>query len=191
MNERKYTSTNTDRPKFLPGDRKMSQVVERMIRVDHAGEFGAARIYDGQLAGLKGKPSEKVIRNMAEQERRHLSHFENLIATRGVRPTALGPIWDVAGFTLGALSAALGERAAMACTEAVESVIDQHYKSQIEQLGEEEGEFRTCLEEFRQDEIAHRDTAIAHGSEEAPAYKSLSATIRAGTRLAIWLSERI
>ena len=191
MNERKYTSTNTDRPKFLPGDRKMSQVVERMIRVDHAGEFGAARIYDGQLAVLKGKPSEKVIRNMAEQERRHLSHFENLIATRGVRPTALGPIWDVAGFTLGALSAALGERAAMACTEAVESVIDQHYGNQIEQLAEEEEELRACLEEFRQDEIAHRDTALAHGSEEAPAYQPLSAAIRAGTRLAIWLSERI
>ena len=191
MSQRKYNLATTDRPKFLPGDRKMAQVVERMIRVDHAGEFGAARIYDGQLAVLKGKPSEKVIRNMAEQERRHLTHFEKLVAARRVRPTALGPVWHVAGNALGAFSAVLGERAAMACTEAVESVIDQHYGSQIEQLGDEEGELRACLEEFRQDEMAHRDTAIAHGSEEAPAYTSLSATIRAGTRLAIWLSERI
>ena len=191
MNKRKYTSAKTDRPKFLPGDQKMPQVVERMIRVDHAGEFGAARIYDGQLAILKGTPSEKVIRDMAEQERRHLTHFENLIAAREVRPTLLSPVWHVAGFTLGAFSAVLGERAAMACTEAVESVINEHYENQIEQLGEEEEELRASLEEFRQDEIAHRDTAIAHGSEGAPAYEPLSATIRAGTRLAIWLSERI
>ena len=169
----------------------MAQLVDRMIRVDHAGEFGAARIYDGQLAVFEGTPNEKVIRNMAEQERRHLDHFENLIATRKIRPTALSPVWHVAGFALGAFSAALGERAAMACTEAVESVIDQHYSNQIKQLGEEEKELSATLEEFRQDEIAHRDTALAHGAEEAPAYKPLRKAIRAGTRLAIWLSERI
>ena len=191
MNKRKHPSADNHRPRILPGDQNVEQLVERMIRVDHAGEFGAARIYDGQLAVLKGKPSERVIRDMAEQERRHLTHFENLIAAREVRPTVLGPVWHVAGFTLGAFSAVLGERAAMACTEAVESVIDEHYEGQIEQLGEDEVELRACLEEFRQDEIAHRDTAIAHGSEEAPAYKPLSAAIRAGTRLAIWLSERI
>ena len=97
----------------------------------------------------------------------------------------------MAGFALGVFSAALGERAAMACTEAVESVIDEHYSKQIEQLGDEEEELRAALEDFRQDEIAHRDMAIAHGAEDAPAYKPLNNAIRAGTRLAIWLSERV
>ena len=191
MTEPKDFQTTNRHLRFLPGDQTMAQLVDRMIRVDHAGEFGAARIYDGQLAVFEGTPNEKVIRNMAEQERRHLDHFEDLISTREIRPTALSPVWHVAGFALGAFSAALGERAAMACTEAVESVIDQHYSNQIKQLGEEEKELRATLEEFRQDEIAHRDTALAHGAEEAPAYKPLRKAIRAGTRLAIWLSERI
>ena len=191
MTEPKNSHTTNSHLRFLPGDLTMAQLVDRMIRVDHAGEFGAARIYDGQLAVFGGTPNEKVIRDMAEQERRHLDHFEDLITTREIRPTALSPIWHVAGFALGAFSAALGEQTAMACTEAVESVIDQHYSNQIKQLGEEEKELRATLEDFRQDEIAHRDTALAHGAEEAPGHKSLRKAIRAGTRLAIWLSERI
>ena len=191
MTEPKNSHTTNNHLRFLPGDLTMAQLVDRMIRVDHAGEFGAARIYDGQLAVFGGTPNEKVIRDMAEQERRHLDHFEDLITTREIRPTALSPIWHVAGFALGAFSASLGEQTAMACTEAVESVIDQHYSNQIKQLGEEEKELRATLEDFRQDEIAHRDTALAHGAEEAPAYKPLRKVIRAGTRLAIWLSERI
>ena len=186
-----YSQTKHRHRGFLPGDQTKAQRVDRIIRVDHAGEFGAARIYDGQLAVLAGRRSGDIIRKMAEQERRHLNHFEDLIATRAVRPTALGPLWHVAGFALGVFSAALGERAAMACTEAVECVIDEHYSKQIEQLGDEEEELRAALEDFRQDEIAHRDMAVAHGAEDAPAYKPLSNAIRAGTRLAIWLSERV
>ena len=169
----------------------MEREIDRMIRVDHAGEFGAARIYDGQLAVLKGHPSEQVIRSMANQEQKHLAHFENLIAKRGIRPTALSPVWHVAGFALGVASAALGQQAAMACTEAVESVISEHYTQQISKLGLEETELKATLEEFRQDEVAHRDSALEHGAKDAPAYEPLGTVVRTGTRLAIWLSERI
>ena len=110
---------------------------------------------------------------------------------RQVRPTALSPIWHAAGFALGVGTALLGERAAMACTEAVESVIDEHYAAQAEDLGDDEAELRGTIEEFRAEEAQHRDTAIAHGSAQAPAYEALSGAIKAGTRLAIWLSTRV
>ena len=175
----------------MPGDPTARQVVEAIIRVDHAGEFGAVRIYAGQLAVLGDSASGDVIREMAEQERGHLENFDRLVAERRVRPTALTPLWHVAGFALGAATAALGPRAAMACTQAVEEVIDEHYAEQAARLGDDEAELRTMIEDYREDEIRHRDTAIAHGAEKAPGYEVLTGAIKAGSRLAIWLSTRI
>jgi 3-demethoxyubiquinol 3-hydroxylase len=175
----------------LPGDPPDAELLARMIRVDHAGEYGAARIYAGQLAVLGRSPAAPVIRRMAEQEQRHLAAFHKLIADRHVRPTALSPLWHVAGWALGAATALLGERAAMACTEAVEDVINEHYRGQIEQLGSSEPALAASLEEFRRNELEHRDTALAHGADEAPAHALMNAAIKTGSRLAIWLSTRI
>jgi 3-demethoxyubiquinol 3-hydroxylase len=165
-----------------------------MIRVDHAGEFGAMRIYRGQLAVLEARAHDKnavaAIRRMAEQESRHLERFDELVNARKVRPTVLSPVWHVAGFALGAGTALLGTRAAMACTAAVEEVIDEHYARQIERL-DGDPELKEAVSEFREDEIAHRDEALAHGAEATPVYRLLSETIKAGCKLAIRLSEKI
>lgn len=169
--------------------------VEAMIRVDHAGEYGAVRIYEGQLAVLKRRKgasaSVETIQHMADQEQRHLKAFDRLVNERRVRPTALEPVWRIAGFALGAATAAMGEKAAFACTAAVEEVIDEHYAQQIEALKDKDPALKAAVEDFRADEAAHRDTAIAQGAEQAPGYKLLSETIKAGCRIAIKLSERI
>jgi ubiquinone biosynthesis monooxygenase Coq7 len=178
-------------PRRLPGDPSEAELVARMVRVDQAGEYGAKRIYDGQLAVLGRSAAAPVIRRMAEQEQRHLDAFDRLLVERRVRPTLLSPLWHAAGFALGAATALLGERAAMACTVAVEEVIDDHYRGQSETLGEAEPALKAVIEEFRADEIEHRDTGLAHGAEDAPGYPLLSAAIKAGSRLAIWLSTRI
>ncbi len=175
----------------LAGDPDPRALLERILRVDHAGEYGARRIYEGQLAVLKRAPSTPTIRHMLEQEQVHLDTFDRLLPQRRVRPTLLSPLWHVGGFALGAATALLGEKAAMACTEAVEEVIDAHYAKQIETLGESEPELRATIEQFRADEIDHRDTARAEGAAEAPAYPLLSRGIKAITRAAIWLSERV
>ncbi len=174
-----------------PGDPDRATLVARMIRVDHAGEYGAKRIYDGQLAVLGRSPEAAAIRRMAEQEARHLETFDRLIVARRVRPTLLHPIWHVAGFALGAATALLGERAAMACTVAVEEVIDEHYTRQTEALGEDEAELRRTVEAFRGDEREHREIGLARGARAAPAYPLLSGAIKAASRLAIWLSTRL
>ena len=170
--------------------------IEAMIRVDHAGEYGAVRIYEGQLAVLRRRQgterSVATIAHMAEQEQRHLKTFDKMINERRVRPTALEPVWRIAGFALGAATAAMGEKAAFACTAAVEEVIDEHYAAQIAAL--EDGKdpaLKSAVEDFRADEAAHRDTALAAGAEQAPGYKLLSETIKAGCRVAIRLSEKI
>jgi ubiquinone biosynthesis monooxygenase Coq7 len=169
--------------------------IESMIRVDHAGEYGAVRIYEGQLAVLRrrkdAQKSVETIAHMAEQEQRHLKTFDALVNARRVRPTALEPVWRVAGFALGAVTAAMGEKAAYACTAAIEDVIDAHYAGQIAALGENDAELKATVIEFRADEAAHRQTALDEGAEQAPAYRLLSGTIKAGCRLAIKLSERI
>jgi ubiquinone biosynthesis monooxygenase Coq7 len=162
-----------------------------MIRVDHAGEYGAVRIYEGQLAVLGKRGSADLIRHMAEQEQRHLKTFDRLVNERKVRPTALEPLWRVAGYALGLGTALMGEKAAFACTAAVEEAIDEHYASQIAELGERDPELKSTVEDFRADEAAHRQTALDHGAEQAPGYKLLSETIKAGCRIAIKLSERI
>ena len=175
----------------LPGDPSRKETIARMIRVDHAGEYGAARIYEGQLAVLGRSPAAPVIRGMAEQEKRHLAEFDRLVVEHRVRPTLLAPLWHAAGFALGAATALMGERAAMACTVAVEEVIDEHYRHQSETLGNDEPTLKSAIDEFRHNELEHRDTALAHGAADAPAYGALSAAIKAGSRLAIWLSTRL
>lgn len=178
----------------LPGDLTRKELIDRVIRVDHAGEYGAARIYDGQLAVLERSGDTenlRVIRRMADQEKRHLETFDKLVVERGARPTLLSPVWHVAGFALGAVTAAMGPSSAMACTVAVEEVIDEHYAKQISALGDDEKELRDTLTEFRRDEEEHRDTALAHGAEDAASYTPLTGAVKAGTRFAIWLSERL
>jgi 3-demethoxyubiquinol 3-hydroxylase len=169
-----------------------SDGVAAMIRVDHAGEYGAVRIYEGQLAVLRGRKGASVaaIEKMAKEEQRHLKTFDALVNARAVRPTALSPLWRVAGFALGAATALLGEKAAMACTAAVEETIDAHYASQIEKL-DGDPDLKATIAEFRAEEIAHKNAALAHGAEDAPGYRGLSAAIKAGCRLAIKLSERL
>ena len=179
------------RQRRLPGDPSGDQSIERMIRVDQAGEYGARRIYEGQLAVLPQGPGRAAVEYMAAQERRHLEAFDRILGDRHVRPTALQPLWHAAGFALGAATALLGSRAAMACTVAVEEVIDAHYARQAAALPEAEGELRTTIEKFRGEELEHRDLALAHGAGEAPAYELLTSAIKAGSRLAIWLAERI
>jgi len=175
----------------LPGDAGPESDVAAMIRVDHAGEYGAVRIYDGQLAVIGRGRVRDEIRRMAEQEQRHLAAFDELVRARQVRPTLLQPLWHVAGFALGAATALLGERAAMACTVAVEEVIDAHYRDQAERLGQADPALRETLESFRADELRHRDAALEHGAAETPGYELISAAIKAGSRLAIWLSTRL
>ncbi len=174
-----------------PGDPSREGLIERMIRVDHAGEYGAVRIYEGQLSVLGRAASAPAIAHMAEQERHHLKTFNTLVGDRRVRPTALLPLWHLAGFALGAGTALLGERAAMACTVAVEEVIDEHYAGQIEQLENEEPDLRKTFETFRAEEGEHRNTGLEHGAEQAPGYGALTAFIKTGSRFAIWLSERL
>jgi ubiquinone biosynthesis monooxygenase Coq7 len=163
-----------------------------MLRVDQAGEYGATRIYAGQLAVLRRNcPEAKLIARMAAQEERHLNHFDSLVAARRVRPTALQPLWNVAGFALGAVTALMSEQAALACTDAVETEIDRHYGNQLDELGEDDPELATAIAEFRAEEVDHRDSARAAGAKDAIGYPVLTAAIRAGCRVAIGLSKRI
>lgn len=175
----------------MPGDPTKDELIERIIRVDQAGEYGAVRIYQGQLAVLGKGPKGDMIRHMKEQEDAHLETFSKLASERRVRPTALMPIWHIAGFALGAGTALLGEKAAMACTVAVEETIDEHYQQQIEKLGDDEKELRDHCIQFREEELEHRDIGYEHGAENAPAYPLLSRAIKFGTKFAINLSERI
>ena len=175
---------------WRPGDRRAD--THSMLRVDHAGEYGATRIYAGQLAVLRRNCTEaKLIARMAAQEERHLDRFNALMAGRRVRPTALQPVWKVAGFALGAVTALMSEKAALACTDAVETEIDRHYGQQLDQLGDQDPELAADIAEFRADELEHRDTARAAGATGAIGYPLLAAAIRAGCRVAIALSKRI
>ncbi|MDI9348888.1 MAG: demethoxyubiquinone hydroxylase family protein [Candidatus Symbiobacter sp.] len=184
----------------LPGDLSGKKLLDRVIRVDHAGEYGAKRIYAGQLAVLAAqkrrghKINEENYRNiahMAAQEEQHLKKFSELIGQRRARPTVLLPIWHVAGFALGAATAMLGERAAMACTIAVEEVIDAHYARQEAILPPSEAELKANIAQFRAEELEHRDTAIAAGGRETPFYQALAQAVKLTSRAAIFLSERV
>ena len=179
------------RPPYLPGDIPPVAEIARILRVDHAGEYGATRIYEGQLAMTGRGRTQNAIRRMGEQEKRHLAAFDRLLPERRVRPTLLHPLWHLAGFALGAATAVLGQRAAMACTVAVEEVIDEHYRGQAERLGAADPVLTATILNFRADELAHRDAALEMGAEGTLGYDLLSAIIKAGSRLAIWLSERL
>lgn len=175
---------------WRPGERRADSA--SMIRVDQAGEYGATRIYAGQLAVLRANcPEAKLISRMAEQEKRHLKRFDRLVAERRVRPTALQPLWNVAGFALGAATALMSEKAALACTDAIETEIDRHYGEQLAELGEDDPELAADIADFRADELEHRDTAREAGATGAMGYPLLTAAIRAGCRVAIELSKRI
>jgi ubiquinone biosynthesis monooxygenase Coq7 len=176
-----------------PGPREAR--LAEMLRVDHAGEYGAVTIYRGQRAVFdviahKQEVAAEV-RKMEEGEAEHLRAFDRLLADRGVRPTLLAPLWNAAGFSLGAATALLGEKAAMACTAAVEEVIEKHYASQAEELAATDPELAAQLCAFRNDELVHKATAEAHGAAEAPGYSVLKAVIQAGCRAAIRLSEKL
>lgn len=163
-----------------------------MLRVDQAGEYGATRIYAGQLAVMGNRaPHSGEVAAMADQEADHLRRFNAMLAARGVRPTLLQPVWSAAGFALGAATALIGPEAAMACTAAIETEIDRHYTEQLDELGDSDPELAATITEFRDDERAHRDAALAAGAERAPGYPLLAGAIRLGCRLAIRLSERI
>lgn len=163
-----------------------------MIRVDHAGEYGAARIYAGQLAVMGARaPGSAAIARMKQQEQRHLDVFDRLISERGVRPTLLGPLWHVAGYGLGVVTALIGPQAAMACTAAVETEIDAHYQEQRDALGTADAELSAHIEDFQAEEVEHKATAIEHGAEGAFGYPVMSAIIRAGCRVAIAATKRI
>lgn len=177
--------------KRLPGDRPHEERTAQMIRVNHAGEYGAQRIYAGQLAVLGKAPCGELLRHMAAQEQAHLARFSQMMTARRVRPTALIPLWHVAGFALGAATALLGEKAAMACTVAVEAVIDEHYAQQEAQLGDDEKELKDVVAQFRAEEQEHHDTAMAAGAQETPLYPLLTGVVSLQTKLAIWLSTRL
>ncbi len=178
-----------------PGAGAMSARLAEILRVDHAGELGAVHIYRGQRAVLAQAPGHERIAGQLEEmeghEAVHLARFDKLLTERGVRPTVMTPIWRVAGFALGAGTALLGDKAAHACTEAVESVIEEHYAGQIAELESREPELAAELSRFRDEELAHRDQAVAEGAKEAPGYAALSAVIRAGCRAAIKISEKL
>lgn len=180
----------------LPGDPTKDEMIERIIRVDQAGEYGAKRIYEGQLAVLGDTKDGPILREMAAAEEKHLEAFNKMVVERRVRPTALTPLWHIAGFALGAGTALLGREAAMACTVAVEEVIEEHYADQPAKLealpkNDKENELQHVIEEFKAEEIEHRDIGLENDAEQAPGYPVLSAAIKSGSRLAIWLSERI
>lgn len=178
-----------------PGPGASARRLAEILRVDHAGELGAVNIYRGQRAVLDGALGrEKITRQLVEMEAheaRHLARFDALLTDARVRPTLLAPLWRAAGFALGAGTALMGEKAAHACTEAVETVIEAHYAGQIEEIGERHPDLAAELVQFRDEELAHRDQAVAEGAREAPGYPILAAVIRAGCRAAIRLSEKL
>ncbi len=182
----------SSRKKSVKESRTDRIALEEIIRVDHAGEYGATRIYDGQIA-IFGKDSKigKTIQHMADQEQEHIDKFNELILEHRVRPTALLPIWNVAGFALGASTALLGEKAAMACTVAVEKVIGEHYQEQLEILQDDHKELKKTISKFRDDELEHHDIGIEHDAESAPGYKIMSKVIEFGCKTAIAISKKI
>jgi ubiquinone biosynthesis monooxygenase Coq7 len=178
-----------------PGRDAPAARLAEILRVDHAGELGAVHIYRGQRAVLNRAPGKDRIafqlQDMEAHEAEHLSAFDALLTARRVRPTLLAPLWRAAGYALGAGTALMGEKAAHACTEAVESVIEAHYAGQIAELGAVEPELAADLTRFRNEELQHRDQAVAEGARAAPGYPVLAAVIRAGCHAAIKISEKL
>jgi ubiquinone biosynthesis monooxygenase Coq7 len=169
---------------------------EEILRVDHAGEYGAVAIYKGQLAVFERQHGKERIvgqlKEMAAQEQEHLDAFDRMLSAGSVRPTAMSPVWNAAGFALGVGTALLGEKAAHACTEAVETVIEEHYGDQVAELREAgDDQLAETMAKFQEEEVSHKELAASEGASEAPAYPLLSAIIRTGCRLAIRISEKV
>mgnify|MGYP000933801524 FL=1 len=181
FNKKKITKKTTDR-----------QILEEIIRVDHAGEYSATRIYEGQIA-IFGKNTKigKIIQHMADQEQEHIEKFQELIVSERVRPTALLPLWNIAGYALGAGTALMGKKAAMACTVAVEKVIGEHYEEQIELLEEDQKKLKSTIKKFAADELEHHNIGIAHDAESTPGYRILTKVIELGCKTAIAVSKKI
>lgn len=178
--------------KSLPGDRPIGDEIKRMIRVNQAGEFGAVCIYKGQLAVLGKSDVAPELQYMLDQEQVHLEKFSTMLAGRRVRPTALSPVWSALGYALGAGTALMGIKAAMACTVAIEEVIDEHYSRQQAKLGGgQDPELETLITKCREEELEHKEKGLALGAEEAIAYPVLTSVIKAGSKFAIWLSTRV
>ena len=185
--KKKYSSKTG----LLPGDLGQEQLIERMIRVDQAGEYGAVRIYEGQLSILAGSDNAPVIKHMLDQEIEHLETFSEILKKRRVRPTALMPLWHLACFALGAGTALMGEKVAMACTVAVEKVIGEHYREQQDLLEEDEKELKKTIAKFEKDELEHHDIGLEHDAESAPGYKIMTKIIEIGCKTAIAISKKI
>jgi len=179
--KKKYIKNKTDR-----------QILEEIIRVDHAGEYGATRIYEGQIA-VFGKNTKigKTIQHMADQEQEHIEKFQELIVSERIRPTALLPLWNLTGYALGVGTAVMGEKAAMACTVAVEKVIGEHYEEQIELLEEDQKKLKSTIKKFAADELEHHNIGIAHDAESTPGYRVLTKVIEIGCKTAIAISKKI
>lgn len=186
--------TDRERPIF-PGEGGAARRLAEMIRVDHAGEYGAVQIYRGQLAVFRNQTGKDrvadLIADMEAGEKNHLETFDRMIVDRGVRPTALAPVWRIMGFGLGAATALMGEKAAHACTAAVEEAIEEHYAEQAKALEGVDAELKGVVEKFRLDELEHRDTAIVEGAKNATGYGFLSGAIKLGCKIAIRVSEKI
>lgn len=190
------SDTETRRvPLPRPGRGASKRRRDEILRVDHAGEYAAVHIYRAQRAVFEGRAGKEAIaadmEEMRGQEQVHLDRFQALLKAENVRPTVMTPLWRVAALALGAGTALISEKAAHACTEAVESVIEEHYADQIAEMQDQDPALAAELTRFREEELAHHDHAIEHGSRDAPAYELLSAVIKAGCRVAIKVSEKI
>ena len=192
MAKKKIVKSKVKKEKIDHQSKTDKHILNEIIRVDHAGEYGATRIYDGQIA-VFGKNSKigKTIQLMADQEQEHIETFEKLIVQHRVRPTALLPLWNIAGFALGASTALMGEKAAMACTVAVEKVIGDHYKEQASLLAKDQKKLKSTIKKFEKDELEHHDIGIAHDAEKTFGYKLLSKVISLGCKTAIAVSKKI
>ena len=190
---RKKTKSNSSKKRInYKKETTDKSILDEIIRVDHAGEYGATRIYDGQIA-VFGKKSKigKTIQHMADQEQEHIETFQKLIINNRVRPTLMLPVWDIAGYSLGLATAFMGEKAAMACTVAVEKVIGEHYGEQLTLLKNDQKKLKKTIEKFKNDELEHHDIGIAHDAEKTPGYKILSKVIEIGCKTAIAVSKKI
>ena len=171
------------------------KTLEEIIRVDHAGERGAIKIYEGQLLALKTIKKDEnllnIIEEMKEQEKEHLEYFEKEILKRKIKPTSLLPLWDIMGVALGFGSALLGKKATMLCTASVEEVIDGHYNNQLKKLGNDEKDLKKKIEKFKEDEVNHKNIAYESGATNKGVYSIMDKVIKTGSKIAITISEKI
>eukprot|EP01083_Nonionella_stella_P065797 172693_1 len=189
----KQTPTNSYRDRDCSP--AVQSAIDEMLRIDHAGEMAAVRIYEGQLATMRDRSEAATIQHMKRQEEEHVRWCKRSISEYRSRPSALMPLWEAAGFALGASTALIGKEAAMACTVAVETVIAEHYNDQLRTLSSEGFEkyeaLRQQIKKHRDEEIEHHDTGLEKGAEQAPMYEALTSVIKTGCQAAIWVAKRV